>query len=1187
MPGFSVSPLAVVNQIKSNLQDRYNSGYPILKELIQNADDARARRFRLDALPGWPGADNPLLQGAGLLVVNDGALTDDDRRGILAFGESVKAADRAAIGKFGLGQKAVFHLCDAFVVHAVGVDEPFTRVVNPFLGVEVAGNVTSSWECMSETDTRRLRRAAKDFPERALLLWLPFRRDELIPAPDAGFSAIRPESGTIVQELARTDDLRVLLTALRRLESIEIRHEGEVLCSVHVDQPRGRLHGPDGPPPCKRSFRGKIYSGQGDPVRFVGREATLQDDNLECLRCSDHWPKTFSALSSVAEREKGEQHGAVTLLRTRKSATQESELRISWAVFLPISETESSVPPIKTSELDPIHLLLHGYFFLDSGRRQIEGLGEPASHDEPADEAGLRRAWNTRLRDTAVLPQVPAILKDAFDHGIMTAKELAHLTSAVANSLWFKTNRTAFCRETALVRVLAGREVRPAERVAWKLAPAGAELRSLPAILADSPELADRLFGHLHGWAQARNVKLCIDQSASLIAQPMRWPPAELDSLLQSLSAQAFLSPPLAALLASWLSEAVLSEDARAVVAPHVVRALRQAMLGTMRLAPSNHISNILQHVPRDRLFALPPAMPRAVLSALSNSGATILPVRSEWLQPADHQPRPSEADLNTFLHALSPLVEGEADNLAGQAEKAASALLDGYEISELARRQDFMDIKIVRARDPLTASIVVLSFAECLARFQQQLLFRHAPSVENRLRTVVGALPDVQPLVVDVATDHGIHDLTNTVDKEVLSALIETTSRFGPPAERARMIKLLSSLEGSDDPEALRRLCAGDRNAGAPNARLWNGDRSVADLERIIVWILEQRENEFLVPAPIVTELTGTQQTELDIRELDAAALERLIEDGIDTIANLHPSKHEKKALLTTGLRKALLRRLPIHDRSDDTVGNAEGLYWEDDQFSIPVRFRYWIVTVRLFDDPDMQPIQKDTIPVWSPSAQIKAALSQTPRDLYQQEILDAISELPLDHAAPRPAFLESLRTTPWLALDDIAVAPNQLLALPPEVDNAAEPNFAVSSTYISARRLCQKVFVAHPGFGYVQDELIPDRQCLSCRRSQRIIAAVGLQGLPRSRATPCRSISSPNWRRMNADLKLPGWALLAAALSSIDDEPDGMHATFARSFHEVLGKRAGDGWPENTWIHWWKWLTSISSEPIESLRS
>jgi hypothetical protein len=46
MPDFHISPISIVNQIKSNLQDRYDSGYPILKELLQNADDAEAGRFR-------------------------------------------------------------------------------------------------------------------------------------------------------------------------------------------------------------------------------------------------------------------------------------------------------------------------------------------------------------------------------------------------------------------------------------------------------------------------------------------------------------------------------------------------------------------------------------------------------------------------------------------------------------------------------------------------------------------------------------------------------------------------------------------------------------------------------------------------------------------------------------------------------------------------------------------------------------------------------------------------------------------------------------------------------------------------------------------------------------------------------------------------------------------------------------
>ena len=40
--------------------------------MLQNADDAEAQRFRLDVLPGWPNAVNPLLRGPGLLVANDG-----------------------------------------------------------------------------------------------------------------------------------------------------------------------------------------------------------------------------------------------------------------------------------------------------------------------------------------------------------------------------------------------------------------------------------------------------------------------------------------------------------------------------------------------------------------------------------------------------------------------------------------------------------------------------------------------------------------------------------------------------------------------------------------------------------------------------------------------------------------------------------------------------------------------------------------------------------------------------------------------------------------------------------------------------------------------------------------------------------------------------------------------------------
>jgi len=76
-----------VNLIANNLQDRYKSGFPILKELIQNADDAKARRLVFGLHPGFKGeASHPLLQGPGLWIFNDGQFKKEDERAIRSFG---------------------------------------------------------------------------------------------------------------------------------------------------------------------------------------------------------------------------------------------------------------------------------------------------------------------------------------------------------------------------------------------------------------------------------------------------------------------------------------------------------------------------------------------------------------------------------------------------------------------------------------------------------------------------------------------------------------------------------------------------------------------------------------------------------------------------------------------------------------------------------------------------------------------------------------------------------------------------------------------------------------------------------------------------------------------------------------------------------------------------------------------
>jgi hypothetical protein len=55
-----------------------------------------------------------LLGGAALFAVNDGPFQPSDARNITRLGSNSKAGEATAAGRFGLGLKSVFHLCEAF-----------------------------------------------------------------------------------------------------------------------------------------------------------------------------------------------------------------------------------------------------------------------------------------------------------------------------------------------------------------------------------------------------------------------------------------------------------------------------------------------------------------------------------------------------------------------------------------------------------------------------------------------------------------------------------------------------------------------------------------------------------------------------------------------------------------------------------------------------------------------------------------------------------------------------------------------------------------------------------------------------------------------------------------------------------------------------------------------------------------
>ena len=467
MSNLTTPPRAIFRQIQANLKDRYSSGFPVLKELIQNAEDAKAGMIRFVAHEGWPDADNPLLRVPGLLVSNDGSFTERDGRGILSFADSAKGDDSGTIGRFGFGQKAVFHLCDAFIVHAFGHSTAFSEVVNPCLGV-IENTKATTWELIGPQDLAKLHNACSGI-ERGLLLWLPLRHDDILPAPKLTFIDNRPQIEELISGFVENRaELHLTLAGLRHLNRIELWQEAKLIVGLSRAPDAQRMRGFD-PAGELRSlgFRGTITEQGAEVSTYVGREVSGAQGRLDALRNSERWPQSpvFTEVGEELLPEKAEVHAAV-VLTDQASGT---ETLVDWAVFLPVANA-ARLP----SDRAHVRLMLHGYFFVDSGRRFIEGFN--ASSDAPG---SVQSEWNALLRDEVLLPLVPAAIFDAFQAGMLSDDDLAGLLRALWRSEFGRTQRSAVTAQHALARVLeeAGGKI----TATWHLLHAGVALRWMPA----------------------------------------------------------------------------------------------------------------------------------------------------------------------------------------------------------------------------------------------------------------------------------------------------------------------------------------------------------------------------------------------------------------------------------------------------------------------------------------------------------------------------------------------------------------------------------------------------------------------------------------------------------------------------------------------------------------------------------
>ncbi|XP_071785165.1 sacsin-like [Asterias amurensis] len=404
--------------------DKYPEGGQILKELVQNADDAEATKviFLLDKSQHskdqlWT-SELGQFQGPALYAYNDAVFKKPDWHNIQHPEQSGKVDELTKVGRFGLGFISVYHLTDLPCILSgkkIGFLDPLEKYFNynPQTNTKYVGKRGKKWNVKAEL----LEKFRGQFS--------PFLGD-LFRCAESSFvnghfegTIFRFPLRTKASEISKnvyTDDQRVLdlfrsfeadselsLLFLKHVQSIEVYERG----GIH-EQPRQifKVHITTGD-------RQKLTVQRGDFLKQVPRDS----GSLACMR-------DFHMVTCMnIEKQKGADSSTsrfitVNAIKTENTSRQLQQLisdddlkLVPWmGLAIQVGIRQDSVGasrsdgrvfcflPLPSSEQTGLPVHIHGYFGLGDNRRSLKWPDRESQHDKNA-------IWN-KLLATEVFPDV-------------------------------------------------------------------------------------------------------------------------------------------------------------------------------------------------------------------------------------------------------------------------------------------------------------------------------------------------------------------------------------------------------------------------------------------------------------------------------------------------------------------------------------------------------------------------------------------------------------------------------------------------------------------------------------------------------------------------------------------------------------------------------------------------------------
>ncbi len=589
MAGYKTPPGTIVNTIKSLLKERYKQGFPIIKEIIQNANDGGATTLDFGVVKGLgKQVNHPLLKIPALFFLNNGTFNQSDKEAISSFGVDANATDKSKIGKFGLGQKSIFHFCDAFfyIASSKSIPEGCGEFINPWADTHGNDSKRQDWIEISEDDRKNLEKYLIQRqlvnPENSdyFLLWVPLRQRT---ADGRSILAKYYDENSIKADLPEDMESRIgqLLPLLRHLESvrywledknnqlqkqfsISLDNQSTLKRCIHPNEHSENQEGDE------QDLQGKVILSSDTTktgIAFAGKEKILSASNFASLlgqtpenispnfwfnlKQSEFWSKRIS-IDENGESEnlpdKSIPHSAVVFTSQPKKNIKAS-LVLQWSVFLPLASDDNGSNPealekgvyeiVKYCEGDKdYNIFLHGYFFLDSGRKYIEGLSDINKNSEviqkiPENEDQMIAQWNYLLATKGTLELfLPSLRHFAKTHRL-SPQNISCLCKAIKESSFFKNHiyRKSICSHNQCVHRIK------LNNSGWTLIPTNTSVRLLPGIPTNW-----EVFPGLSQLAE----KYCLIDSSKpnllLTSTSNNWQEEEIVSILESLDTKLLFS---------------------------------------------------------------------------------------------------------------------------------------------------------------------------------------------------------------------------------------------------------------------------------------------------------------------------------------------------------------------------------------------------------------------------------------------------------------------------------------------------------------------------------------------------------------------------------------------------------------------------------------------------------------------